>query len=281
MSTVNSQITDFVECGRIPLKNYKFNSPTLDKHHSVTIPKVHPHGLMMAAANDETNTGDSEQSVLFRMNQTGNIYYATTTPQLNEETKKLFDSVTVLFTAFTKALRDNGFTLFDYEAWTNLIGKSNYFVEVQKFQKNLEIKSGTMSIDTQIVEQLLPGLTGSSLGIAKNILSALSGEFASSSADEETKIGHILFICEELFGAPSVTVRLFFASKKSHKETISNPCYKATHTSFEQLQESNTFLFVSPDTIAEFAAKFDPEKVPEDFNNLIKHLSDLIKPKSA
>ncbi|KAF2072445.1 hypothetical protein CYY_006238 [Polysphondylium violaceum] len=275
---MDTHINNFLECGSQPLKDYKFVSSDLSKHHDVALPKFRESLPMLRAA---VASNDTEQSVLFRMNQTGNIYYATSSPQLNEATKKLFDSVTVLFTAMTKALRDNGFSLFDYQAWSDIIGKSNYFVEVQKFQKNLEIKSGAVSIDTQIVQQLLPGLTGNSLDIAKNILSALSGEFSASSATEETKIGHILFICEELFGAPSITVRLFFASKKTHKSVVSSPCYKSTNSSFEQLQESNTFLFVSPDTIAEFASKFDPEKVPEEFNTLIKHLGDLIKPKSA
>lgn len=264
LTAVGRTINSFVDGGQTTLDNYNFTSTEFNqlKHPS--------HRLM---AND--SNGDEEEKVRFRMNQTGNIFYATTSQELQKETKNLFDSVTVLFAAMTKAMAEKGFSLFNYDKWSALIGKTGYFVEVQKFQKQVNIKSGSLSVDTQIVQQLLPGLTsGSSLEIAKNVLSAVNGEFAASKEDEKIKIGHLLFICEELFGAPSVTVRLFFASKESHKTITSSPCHKSVSTSFEQLQEANTFLFVSPDTIAAFAKKFGEQ--PEEYTNLIERLKNLL-----
>ena len=209
------------------------------------------------------------------MNQTGNIFYSTTSDVLQVETKKLFDSVTVLFAAMTKALREKNKDLFDYASWSNIITKSGYFVEVQKFERTLTIESNSLAINTQIIQQLLPGLTsGNSLEIAKNVLNAINGEYKSSKMNDASKLGHILFICEELFGAPSITVRLFFITKKSHEKITSSPCHKTISQSFEQMQEANTFLFVSPDTIAEFAGKFGD--TPEAYNNLIKKLSGYI-----
>ncbi|MFQ8718650.1 MAG: Zygote formation protein zyg1, partial [Enterobacter hormaechei] len=108
-------------------------------------------------------------------------------------------------------------SLFDYDTWRSVIGKSGFFVEVQKTRNMMTIKNSGVTVNTQIVQQLLPGLTsGSAMEIAKGVLSAVNGEFQASERAEEAKIGHLLFICEELFGAPSVTVRVFFASKKSH-----------------------------------------------------------------
>lgn len=223
----------------------------------------------------DSNDGSGEVPVSFIMNQTGNIYYATTSQQMQERTKDLFDSVTVLFAAMTRALGLTGHSLFDYSAWSDLIRKSGFFVEVQKFRSMLAIKSGSLSVDTQIVQNLLPGLTsGNSMNIAKGVLSSLSGEFSREGVDEDTQIAHILFICEELFGAPSVTVRVFYASKKSHKTVTSSPCHKSVQTSYEQLQEANTFLFVDPDAIARFAKKFSES--PEDYANLIEQLKGLI-----
>ncbi len=91
------------------------------------------------------------------------------------------------------------------------------------------------------------------------------------------QIGHLLFICEELFGAPSVTVRLFFASKKSHSTFTNSPCHKSVSTTFEQLQEANTYLFVSPESIAEYAKRFTEQ--PEEYLNLIERFKEMINPR--
>lgn len=260
---VDTKIGTFVAGGTTTLSKYAFVSEDLRNRRPTKI----AHGLAAPA--------DEEKPVQFRLNQTGNIFYATTSPELQIETKKLFDSVTVLFAAMTKALSGKNKTLFDYEAWGSVIRKSGFFIEVQKYNKYLQIQSGSLTLNTQIIQQLLPGLvTGSSLEIAKGVLSALNGTFSASSTTETTKLGHILFICEELFGAPSVTVRLFFATKKSHTKITQSPCHKSVTQSVEQLQEGDTFLFVSPDTIAEFAKKFG--EAPQEYKNLVDRLSGYI-----
>ncbi len=259
----DDQIGTFVDAGSTGLRHYAFISDELNKK------RARPMGAVRVAA------PDSEMPVQFRLNQTGNIFYSTTSDQMATETKNLFDSVTVLFAAMTKALAGKGKDLFDYGAWSSIISKSGYFVEVQKFERNLTIESSSLTIDTQIVQQLIPGLTsGNSLEIAKSVLSALNGKYQTAKEGDTTKFGHLLFICEELFGAPSVTVRLFFASKASHQKITSSPCHKTTTQSFEQLQEANTFLFVSPDTIAKFASQFGAS--PEAYNKLIEKLSSYI-----
>lgn len=248
----NSEITTFTSPEKISLSEYQ---------------KAMPGPV--------SNAG-GEVPVHFIMNQTGNIYYACTSEQLMERSKDLFDSVTVLFAAMTRALSLQNKTLFDYAAWSNLIRSTGYFVEVQKFRSMLNIKSGALTVDTQIVQTLLPGLTsGNSMNIAKGVLSALSGEFSAEGVGEDTQLAHILFICEELFGAPSVTVRLFYASKKTHKTVTQSPCHKSVQVSYEQLQEANTFLFVDPDAIAKFAKKFIDE--PEEYRQLIERLKEMVK----
>lgn len=264
--TWEEKIRTFVDAGSTSLDQHTFVSEELNRM------KMNPMATMTVAA---ANSPDTEMGVQFRLNQTGNIFYSTTSSVLQEETKNLFDSVTVLFAAMTKALSDKSKDLFDYGAWSNIISKSGYFIEVQKYEKDLTIESNSLTIDTQIVQQLLPGLTsGNSMDIAKSVLNALNGEYKSSTTDENTKLGHILFICEELFGAPSVTVRLFFASKQSHQKITSSPCHTTTSVTFTQLQEANTFLFVSPDTIAKYAGTYG--KAPEEYQNLIKLLSSYI-----
>lgn len=261
---VGTPICSSVEAGSVPLDSYKFASPDLSNKTAVKFLSQ--------------NNGDTEKDAMFRMNQTGNIFYVSTSPELTQKTKELFDSVTVLFAAMTAALHDANKSLFDYDAWCNLVGGSGFFVEVQKTRNMLTIKNTGVTVNTQIIQQLLPGLSGgSAMEIAKGVLSAVNGEFQATERDENAKLGHILFICEELFGAPSVTVRLFFASKKSHSAITKSPCHKSVSTTFEQLQESNTFLFVSPDTIAKYAKMFTEQ--PEEYTNLIERLKQNLNPK--
>ena len=257
-------INTMYEGGSAPLSEYKFQSHELAQKQA-----------QMLFTNDR---GDIEKDAHFRMNQTGNIFYVSTTPELTERTKKLFDSVTVLFAAMTAALNACEKSLFDYDTWRSVIGKSGFFVEVQKTRNMMTIKNSGVTVNTQIVQQLLPGLTsGSAMEIAKGVLSAVNGEFQASERAEEAKIGHLLFICEELFGAPSVTVRLFFASKKSHSTFTNSPCHKSVSTTFEQLQEANTYLFVSPESIAEYAKRFTEQ--PEEYLNLIERFKEMINPR--
>lgn len=257
---IATKIRTFVDGGTSALENYALVSEELQK--------MRPAALTRGEK-------DEEKTVQFRLNQTGNIFYATTSAELQAETKDLFNSVTVLFAAMTKALGSKKKTLFDYEAWGAVIRQSGYFIEVQKYSKVLEIKSGSLELNTQVIQQLLPGLsTGSSLDIAKNVLSALNGSFSAKETTETTKMGHLLFICEELFGAPSVTVRLFFATKQSHKLVTQSPCHKSVAESIEQLQEGDTFLFVSPETIAKFAKKYS-EDSPE-YKSLVEKLASYV-----
>lgn len=276
-NTQNSKISQFVNAGSAPMSSHIFVSDTLNQAKAAAAAPVALMALGGLAAAPEV-AGDEEQDVHFRMNATGNIFYSMScndTSELTVETKALFESVTVLFAAMTKALSDKGKDLFDYEAWSKVISGSGFFVEVQKLEKHMHIESSSVSIDTQIVQQLLPGLTsGSSMEIAKSVLSAIDGEYKSAKMDETTKLGHLLFICEELFGAPSVTVRLFYVEKETHKKITSSPCHSSTSVKIDQLQEANTFLFVSPDAIAKYAETFRIK--PQAMTDLVEELGKLV-----
>jgi len=271
----NPKNAAFVPAGSVELVRHVFANEELEKKRRLSLTRHHVSAMALAEGEEEPPKTDAEQPVYFRLNQTGNIFYSTTTQQITGATKDLFDSVTVLFSAMTSALAQKNKDLFDYDAWGSLIRKSGYFIEVQKFSKNLVIEDNSITIDTQIVQQLLPGLTtGSSMDIAKSVLNALNGKYSLSTTTEDTKFAHLLFICEELFGAPSVTVRLFYATKKSHTTLTSSPCSKTSSTKLEQSQEADTFLFVDPQTIAKFAATYT--KTNDDYQKLIKKLGDLV-----
>ncbi|MCU6172461.1 hypothetical protein KWH72_22920, partial [Enterobacter bugandensis] len=131
--TVNS-INKMHDGDTLPISAYKFQSHELAQKQA-----------QMVFSNDR---GDVEKDAQFRMNQTGNIFYVSTSPELTEKTKKLFDSVTVLFAAMTAALNECNKSLFDYDAWRSVIGRSGFFVEVQKTRNMMTIKNSGVTVNT-------------------------------------------------------------------------------------------------------------------------------------
>lgn len=263
MSAYDS-IEQFIESGEVKLKDW--------------VP-VHPEVEKKLETARRARSADEESSVKFSMNATGNIFCTTTSgmENLSEEAKKYFDSVTVLFVAITKAMGEKKKSLFDYEALTQVVRQSGFFAEVQKYRKTLDIKAGSLSVDTQIIQQLLPAIKeGRAMEIAKGVLSGLNGEFKARAEDKTVQIGHILFICEEIFGSPSVCVRIFYASQESHQKIPSSPCHQSVSVSFQQLQEGNTFIYTDPDSVAKYAKTIQGAQNSDDFRELIDKLSSYI-----
>lgn len=69
-----NEVEKTVEAGQKDLQNYHFVSEELDEKATLKQP-----ALMAADADDE---GDKEQKIKFRLNQTGNIYYAVTSNEI-------------------------------------------------------------------------------------------------------------------------------------------------------------------------------------------------------
>lgn len=231
-----------------------------------------------AVAFSEEPEGDGELRVNYRLNATGNIWYSTTSKaeSLSDETKALFNSVSVLLAAMTKAMAQANKSLFDFDDWSKLIRKSGYFIESGKVQKHISIEATTVTVDTQILSQLLPGIdkAPSAMQIGKDILSALNGEYGGMQKKDDAKMAHLLFICEEILGEASVSIRLFFADSKQMELMTKSPCHKSSTESYEQEQRIDTFLFVSPEQISKYAKDFendDPAYVA-----LIQKLTDSL-----
>jgi hypothetical protein len=225
---------------------------------------------------------DLEAIAQFRLNRTGNIYYSGTDELLQKETKDLFDSVTVLFSAMTKAMTLNAakdkqeITLFDINKWGRLIRGSGFFVEVQKYRKTLEIRSNSISVNTQIINQMIPGITsGASMEIAKGVLASIDSTFKSATEEEKEQFGHLLFYCEEIMGTPSVTVRLINITQENMAKRTETNCSKSVSKSYSMDQAADTFLFVSPDVINRFAGDFG--NYSEEYDMLVDTLVHVLK----
>lgn len=253
---------------------------TLEEYEAAS-KNLRPKRQLRAVAFSEESVesgGDGELRVNFRLNATGNIWYSTTSKDesLSTETKALFNSVSVLFSAMTKVMAEANKSLFDFDDWSKLIRKSGYFIEAGKVQKHISIQATTVSVDTQILSQLLPGIdkAPSAMQIGKDILSALNGEYGGMQKKEDAKMAHLLFICEEILGDASVSIRLFFADSKQMELMTKSPCHKSSTESYEQEQRIDTFRFVSPEQISKYAKDF--EKDDPAYLELIKKLKDSL-----
>lgn len=273
-------IDSSVEAGQVRIGSYDFASaellPVAKKAAAANETETMVQKGAVALA--EEPDGDDELKVHFRLNATGNVWYATTTKadSLNESTRDLFDSVQVLFAAMTKAMAEANKNLFDFDDWSKLIRKSGFFIEAGKIQKTISIKATTVTVDTQVLQQLLPGVqkAPSAMAIGKDILSAINGEYGGRQQKATAKMAHLLFICEEIMGASSVSVRLFYADSKQMELMTKSPCHKSSTTSYEQDQRIDTFRFVSPEQIARYAKKFKDED--QDYLDLVKRLKDAL-----
>lgn len=198
-----------------------------------------------AAMRSADDIYDQESPVFFRLNQTGHVYYATSSQNLKDETREQFGKVLIFFGALTAALDKVGKSLFDYESVLHMIQKSKLFASTGKTNEVVSIKKNDVAVNVQIITSLLPGIVGgASLVVAKQVLSGLKAEFSSGSEDHGKEACHLLFICEELFGAASVSVKLFRASQKSHSKVTQSACHKTAEESFEFNQSTDTFIFL-------------------------------------
>lgn len=200
---------------------------------------------------EEKEKDKKKSSLQYRLNQSGNILYIVqSSTDISEKTKKTFQGINILVNSLIRAISNSNRSIFDYEAWEMVLNKSGYFSKTQKRQDLIQIKKNETPIDMQIINQLFPSFAGNSLHIAKSIVSSMGSEINSN--QQNTIAGHCLFICEELFDEPTVLVRLFSATKESHKKILENQiCQKTAKNEFELLQQSQTFLFSysEPETV--------------------------------
>lgn len=223
---------------------------------------------------------DREENTSFRLNRTGNILYATTNPELQQETRYLFDSVTVLFSAMTKALSLTNKDLFSRTAWKKMIERSGFFAAVQQFHQTIENTETNVAINTQVVSRMIPGIVqgGPSMTIAKSVMGVIDGKYRVASSEEKSEMAHVLFICEEIFGAPLVTVRIFNFDEHTVVNEAEVSCGSATVNTFKLNLTADSYLFVSPEVIQRHAGRLTEQS--EAYNLLVKDLAGHINESS-
>ena len=115
------------------------------------------------------------------------------------------------------------------------------------------------------------------LNIAKNVVSNVGSKITLSKSDQSgsKKIGHMMFICQNLIGAPMVSLSYFYSSFAESMSKINTPCVSTSSTTVDFAFHQEDFMFISPAAIAKYSPELTADRAAYD--KLIASLTALIK----
>jgi hypothetical protein len=220
----------------------------------------------------------------FVFNETGNIMVATTannTDQIQDDVLKVFQEVSVFFAAMTKALSDTGNSLFDMGAVQRIISGSGMFVQVTKEKVSQAAGTFSLTFSKELIESLLGLASGAGeLGFASAMLKSIGKQglnVGGGYSKTSSKVGNIVFVCEYILGMPIVSAIVVYCDYKESKEWFHvGPCISGGTTSTALNMTKETYLFVTPASIKQFAAQLDSVPLDSEYQALISYLKGLL-----
>ena len=237
------------------------------------------------------NPHNVEATKYYIFNETGNIMIASTietNQPLEETTQKIFAEVSVFFAGMTRAITttinpvtNKPYSIYNYDALERIIGGSGLFVNVTEEDVKYQTKSFGMSFSKELIESLLGLATGEGeMAFASAMIASIGKEglrIASDHTTTESKVGNIVFVCEYLLGTPIVSAIVVYADCTTNKQSITlGPCFKEQSTSTTWLLHKDTYLFVTPTFIREYASDLDSIRTDPNYIQLINWLQGLL-----
>ncbi|MCC2605919.1 hypothetical protein [Planctobacterium marinum] len=226
----------------------------------------------------------------FAINATGNLFVATTLnggssegAAISQEASEAFGQVSVFFAAMTKAMSENNDTLYDIEAIDKVVSRSGLFVKVTESNVQFSSKSWGVTFGSELITALL-GFSGGLAAVGNSLMQMLGDigkkgqdiTVAGSSTSTDTKVGTIIFVCEYLLGAVSITpIVLSVDSQQASKVFQAGPCFKAQNKTYSLNIDKTTYLFVPPAFIPE-AKNLNEAMDNPDFNELVNTLKQSL-----
>lgn len=222
----------------------------------------------------------------FAINATGNLFVATTLnggnaegAAISQEASKAFGQVSVFFAAMTKAMSENNNTLYEIDAIDKIVSRSGLFVKVTESDVKFSSKSWGVTFGSELITALL-GFSGGLAAVGNSLMQMLgdigktgqSITVSNDSSSTETQVGTIIFVCEYLLGAVSITPIVLSMDAKQASDTFkAGPCFKAQSKSYTLNISKTTYLFVPPAFIPE-AKNLNEAMDNPDFNALVNTL---------
>lgn len=244
-----------------------------------------------ALATAVKNPHNIEATKYYIFNETGNIMMASTTDSsqpIQQSVQDVFNEVAVFFAGMTRAITttknpDTGkpYSLYNYEALERVIAGSGLFVHVT--EEDVVSKSSSFGADfsKELIENLLGLATGAGeMAFASAMISSIgkSGlEIGGSSSSSSSKVGNIVFVCEYLLGMPIISAIVVYADFEENKQTFKvGPCFSESSVSTTLTMHKDTYLFVTPKFIHDYAGDLDSIESDPNYLELIGWLTNLV-----
>jgi hypothetical protein len=230
-----------------------------------------------------------ELTKYYTFNETGNIMLATTVGQsaeIQESVRKVFAEVSVFFAAMTKAIstttKPNSsecYSLYSYEALEKIISGSGCFIRVTEMDLTTTTSSWGATFSKTLIKGLLGLATGvGALSFAEGMISAIGNEglkFAGQKSSSASKVGNIVFVCEYLLGMPSISAIVVYIDAATQSRVFTaGPCVKYQDTSTTFVMHKDTYMFVTPTFIREYAGDLTSVGTNEAYGELVKSMQD-------
>ncbi len=237
------------------------------------------------------NPHNIEATKYFVFNQTGNIMMSSTidsnTP-ISEEVQKIFAEVSVFFAGMSRAMTTTmnpatgkPYSLYNYAALESVIKGSGLFVHVTEEDVTHTSKSGGVNFSKELIESLLGLATGTGeLAFASSMVSSIGKEGLNISASHDStnsKVANIVFVCEYLLGMPSISAIVVYADMSKNETAFQmGPCIKGHSSSITLDMHKDTYMFVTPTFIHEYAGDLDSINSDPKYLEMISWLSGLL-----
>jgi len=237
-----------------------------------------------------------EVTKYYTFNETGNIMLATTvgaSADVQDSVRRVFAEVSVFFAAMTKALTrttnpvtKEPYSIYNYDALAKIIAGSGCFIRVTES----DISHTTSSFGATFSKELLEGLLGlatgvGALGFATGMIAAIGKEgakLAGKTDDDQSRVGNIVFVCEYLLGMPCISAIVVnvVANKHAHELTI-GPCLSTKSQEVTFKMHKDTYMFVTPAFIREFAGDLNSINTQAAYGQLVSSMEAQLKGEAA
>lgn len=232
-------------------------------------------------------------------NETGNIMLSTTDKKsdtIQQSVRDVFAEVAVFFAAMTKAISQtrnpygnkdaNGvlpfYSLYNYDALSAVIDGSGYFVHVNEEDVSYKTQSWGTTFSKELLEAILGLATGAdALAFASAMVNSVGKEGLSISGQSKSltsKVCNIIFVCEYLLGMPIVSAIVMSTDSKTASQSFKlGPCFKEQSSSTELTVHKDTYMFVTPTFIKQYAGDLSSIMNDPAYLKLIMELEGLVE----
>lgn len=244
------------------------------------------------------NPCNIEATKRYVFNETGNIMLSTTdiaSDTIQQEVRSVFAEVAVFFAAMTKAItttvnpdagvdkagRPQYYSIYNLNALQAVIDGSGCFIQVCEEDVKYSTKSGGISFSQDLVQAVLGLACGAGeLSFANAVVNSIGKEglnISSQKVENKSRVSNIIFVCEYLLGMPVVSAIVVSADSSKVSEVFSaGPCLKTDIEKVTLTMHKDTYMFVTPSFIKQFAGDLDAGIKDPAFLTLINSLQLLV-----